>query len=85
MVTIPIDTEEKVLTELEEIARRRETTVQDVAREALLHYLKEQAEHSGPSYSFIGIWHSGKHSLSREVEAVLEEGANRREGWSLPE
>ncbi len=82
MATIPIDTEEKVLTELREIAWRRKTTVQDVAREALPHYVHEKAAHSGP-YSFIGIWHSGKYSLSREVEVALDEGAICREDRSL--
>ena len=33
-------------------------------------------------YSFVGIAHSGKGSLSAEARSLLEE-ADRREGWSL--
>ena len=36
-------------------------------------------------FSFIGIGHSGKHNLSTQVEEILTQAANRREGWSLPE
>lgn len=34
-------------------------------------------------YSFVGIAHSGKGSLSTEAKSLLEEAADRREGWSL--
>lgn len=34
-------------------------------------------------YSFVGIARSGNGSLSTEVESILEEAANRLEGWSL--
>jgi predicted transcriptional regulator len=84
MVTIRVQAEEEVLAELEEIARRRRSTVQAVATEALRHYVREQSVQSGP-YSFIGIWHSGRHNLSREVEATLAQAADRREGWRQPE
>jgi hypothetical protein len=84
MVTIPIQAEEDVLVELEEIARQQQTTVQAVAKEALLHYLRERPPHRG-TYSFVGIWHSGKVDLSQQVETGLEQAANRREGWSLAE
>jgi hypothetical protein len=36
-------------------------------------------------YSFIGIGRSDKGNLSTEVDKILAEAANRREGWSLPE
>jgi len=36
-------------------------------------------------FSFIGIGHSGKHNLSTQVEEILTQAANRREGWSVPE
>jgi hypothetical protein len=84
MVTIPIQTEEEVLVELEEIARGRQITVQEVAKEALLHYLRQHTSRPSP-YSFIGIWHSGKRSISQEVEAALEQGINRHKGWSMAE
>ena len=34
-------------------------------------------------YSFVGIAHSGNGSLSTEAKSLLEESADRREGWSL--
>ena len=35
------------------------------------------------SYSFIAIARSGNGSLSTEAESILDEAADRREGWSL--
>jgi hypothetical protein len=34
-------------------------------------------------YSFIGIGHSGQKDLSSRAEEILEQEADRREGWSL--
>ena len=34
-------------------------------------------------FSFIGIARSGNGSLSTESESILDEAADRREGWSL--
>jgi len=34
-------------------------------------------------YSFVGIARSRNGSLSTEAESILDEGADRREGWSL--
>lgn len=42
-----------------------------------------QAEKKTKSYSFIGIARSGNGSLSTEAESILDEAADRREGWSL--
>jgi hypothetical protein len=41
-------------------------------------------DHHGSRFSFIGIARSGNGSLSTESESILEESADRREGWSLP-
>ena len=41
-------------------------------------------EHHGRRFSFVGIARSGKGSLSIETESILNEAAERREGWSLP-
>lgn len=41
-------------------------------------------DHQGGRFSFIGIAHSGKGSLSTETESILNEAAERHEGWSLP-
>jgi hypothetical protein len=38
----------------------------------------------GSRFSFIGIARSGNGSLSTDAESILEESADRREGWSLP-
>ena len=35
-------------------------------------------------FSFIGIAPSGNGSLSTEAESILNESADRHEGWSLP-
>lgn len=42
-----------------------------------------RADESPKSYSFIGIAHSGNGSLSTDAESILDESADRREGWSL--
>jgi hypothetical protein len=42
-----------------------------------------QAEEKTKSYSFIGIARSGNGSLSTEAESILDEAADRLEGWSL--
>ncbi|HSP62390.1 MAG TPA: hypothetical protein VLQ90_05340 [Pyrinomonadaceae bacterium] len=34
-------------------------------------------------YSFVGIARSSNGSLSTEAESILDEAADRREGWSL--
>jgi hypothetical protein len=34
-------------------------------------------------HSFVGIARSGNGSLSTEAESILDEAADRREGWSL--
>jgi len=34
-------------------------------------------------FSFVGIARSGNGSLSTETESMLDEGTDRREGWSL--
>ena len=38
---------------------------------------------SAKGYSFVGIAHSGNGSLSSDAESILDEAADRREGWSL--
>jgi hypothetical protein len=42
-------------------------------------------DHQGRRFSFVGIARSGNGSLSTETESILDEAADRREGWSLPE
>jgi len=84
MVTIAIQAEEQLLTALQEIAKQKQTTVEDVAKEALLHYIQVHPD-SPVQYSFIGIGHSGKENISKQVDKTLEKAANRREGWNLTE
>jgi hypothetical protein len=51
---------------------------------AFVESLKPQPLDNGTKrYSFIGIAHSGNDSLSTQAESILDEGADRREGWSL--
>ncbi|MCU1267692.1 MAG: hypothetical protein JWM21_4010 [Acidobacteria bacterium] len=35
-------------------------------------------------FSFVGIARSGNGALSTEAESILNDAADRREGWSLP-
>lgn len=41
------------------------------------------SEQSAERFSFIGIARSGMGLLSTEAESILDEAADRREGWSL--
>jgi hypothetical protein len=84
MVTIAIQAEETLIATLKQIAERRQTTVEEVTKEAMEQYLQKQALET-KTYSFIGIGHSGKKNLSTQVESTLIQAANRREGWSLSE
>ena len=43
----------------------------------------KQSDKSAKGYSFVGIARSGKASLSTDAESILDEAADRREGWSL--
>jgi hypothetical protein len=43
----------------------------------------EPRDANGKRFSFVGIARSGKGSLSTESESILEESADRSEGWSL--
>jgi hypothetical protein len=76
------------------MSQNREQAIQDGVRkltdeqqqevmdfvEALRHRGTEQ---NPRRYSFVGIAHSGKGSLSSEIETLLDEAVDRREGWSL--
>ena len=57
-------------------------TVEAVAREALTKYIQAQPPRKR-RYSFVGIARSGKPNLSAQVDSILKNAANRREGWSL--
>lgn len=51
---------------------------------AFVESLKPKSTDNGEKrYSFVGIARSGKGSLSTEAESLLDDGADRREGWSL--
>ena len=50
---------------------------------AFVEGLKPKGAVNGPRFSFVGIAHSGNGSLATEADSILDEAANRREGWSL--
>jgi len=71
-----------------------EKTIQDEIRDltdeqqrqviAFVEGLKpKRSDNDATHYSFVGIAHSGNGSLSTEAKSLLEEAADRREGWSL--
>jgi predicted transcriptional regulator len=82
VITIVIQAEEDLATALQQVAERNATTVDAVAKEALRNYLRTQ-HIQRRAYSFIGIGHSGKGNLSKQAEEILQNAADRREGWSL--
>ena len=84
MRTIAIAADEALFQDLEEIARADSKSLESLTREVLSEHV-QSVKAQRRAYSFIGIGRSGKGDLSTKVEEVLIEGANRREGWSLPE
>ena len=82
MTTLQIEAEKDLITALEQTAKREAKPLESVIKEALRQYV--QGDLPRPkAYSFIGIGHSGKGKISTQVEATLENAADRREGWSL--
>ena len=77
MKNINIEAEEELIAALEKMAETRSTTVDRIIKEALRGYLQSESSQT-KAYSFIGIGHSGKKSLSTQVDAALAEAANRR-------
>jgi hypothetical protein len=84
MTLITISADDKLVEALKLIAQKRSTSLELIAREALTSYVRSHPAHKR-RYSFIGIGRSGKRNLSQQVESTLAQGANRREGWSLPQ
>jgi hypothetical protein len=84
MESLIIQADKKLVTALKKIAQRKHTSVEDVAKEALLSYVQLQPAPKPKAYSIVGIG-SGRKDLAVEAENILEKSANRREGWSLPE
>jgi hypothetical protein len=84
MTEITVHADEKLVSELQTIASSQAATVEDIAREALAFYVQAHRQRGAGHYSFIGIAHSGQRDLSGRAEEILEQSADRREGWSLP-
>jgi predicted transcriptional regulator len=82
--SLTIQADPQLVTALKKIAKRKHTSLENVAKEALLSYVQLQPA-AKKKYSIIGIARSGKGNLSVEAENILEKSANRREGRSLPE
>jgi hypothetical protein len=70
MVIISIRTEEEILKALKEVAQQKQRTVEEITQEALQQYLQKHS-HPARFYSFIGIGHSSKGTLSTQVEAMI--------------
>ena len=84
MTTIEIPVDDTIAQSLRELARADSKSLETLSREVLSQYVRKVTASSG-KYSFIGIGRSGKGDLSTRVEETLAEGADKREGWSLPE
>jgi len=83
MVRIEIVADEQLFAALNEVAKRRATTVEALAQSALREIVA--GEQNAPCrYSFLGIASSAGGNLSQSVDEQLAD-ANPREGWSLPE
>ncbi len=83
MPTLAIQTEQPLLVALEQLAQNRKTSLEALIKEILWQYL-QQPPPPPKTYSFIGIGHSGKKNLSTQVEEILANSLQRKEGWSLP-
>ena len=71
--------EEAIQEELRELTDDQQRRVM-----AFVKSLKpSKRDNKARAYSFVGIARSGNGSLSTEAESVLDEDADRREGWSL--
>lgn len=84
MSTLQVQLDDELMEHLRHTAQIQAVSLEALVRIALEAYLQPQPP-TGKPYSFIGIGHSGKRHLSTQVEEILSAGANRREGWSLPE
>lgn len=83
-MSLTLTCEDTLIYQLQTLAEQNHTTLEDVMRRALIDYVRlAKLETSKSQYSFIGIGHSGKQNLSLQVDDILEEAANRKEGWSL--
>jgi len=77
----------------EEMSANLEKAIQEEVRDltedqqrqvmAFVESLKPNQGTKTKRYSFIAIARSGNGSLSTEAESILDEAADRREGWSL--
>ncbi len=65
------------------LASQKAKTLEELIRDALAFYVQEISNVRPDRYSFIGIGRSGQKDLSVRAEEILEQAADRREGWSL--
>ena len=82
MSFLQIKLNDELLAELQHTAKNQSIKIDDLIEIAIKNYLDSKTQ--ARRYSFIGIGHSGQHRLSEQVEDILAENTNRREGWSLP-
>jgi hypothetical protein len=79
-MSITIAFDEILAQALQTLAEKEQTSVPELVQRVVAAYASVRT----PTYSFIGIGHSGKRDLSVRAEEILDQSANRREGWSLP-
>lgn len=84
MSTLQIQLDEALMERLQDAAQAQAVSLEVLARAVLESYVQPQPP-ARKQYSFVGIGHSGKHGLSKQVDDTLSAAFNRREGWSLSE
>jgi len=70
MTTITIQAEEDIVISIKQTAKLKSITTDALVKEALLNYLQLQIPRS-KKYSFIGIGHSGKKNISKQVKKTI--------------
>ncbi len=83
MTELVIQADDQLMAALRQFALQKAKTLEDLIRDALAFYVQELRRQEPERYSFIGIGKSGQKDLSVRAEEILEQAANRREGWSL--
>ena len=76
MARTTIILDDNVLLDVKHLARSRQTTATQIIHEALTAYVEQQSESKLPS--FVGAGRSGRRSVARNAERILQRGLGGR-------